>query len=97
CLSDWSSDVCSSDLSSAPTSIELGLGCFIEVGAELGEGFEFAEGGQVEPQAAGDRLHGAGLGLAADAGDRDADVDGGPHASVEQIGRASCREREYRA
>ena len=54
--------------------------------AELREGRQRAILRQVETQAAGDRLHGLGLRVAADAADRDADVDGGTHVGVEQVG-----------
>ena len=53
-------------------AVELLLGGLVELGAELGERLELAEGRQVEPQAAGDLLHRRDLGLAADPRDADA-------------------------
>ena len=41
----------------AIAAIEPRLRGGVEVGAQLGEGFELAERGQVEPQAAGQLLH----------------------------------------
>ena len=70
----------------AGAAIELRLRGFVQFGAELGEGFQFAIGGQVEPQGAGDFFHRLGLGVAADAADADADVDGRANAGEEQIG-----------
>jgi hypothetical protein len=58
----------------------------VELGAELGEGFQFAVGGQVQSQRAGDLLHGLGLGVAAHARHADADVDGRADAGEEQVG-----------
>ncbi len=76
-------------LDHAIAAVELALGGLVQLGAELGEGFQLAEGGEVEPQAAGDLLHRGDLGLAADARDADADVDGRPDAGEEQVG--DCR------
>ena len=70
----------------AGAAIELLLRGFVQFGSELGEGFEFAVGGQVELQRAGDFFHRLGLGVAADAADADADVDGGADAGEEQFG-----------
>ena len=56
-------------LDQAGAAVELLLRGLVELGAELGEGFELAIGGQVEPQRAGDLLHRLGLGVAADAAD----------------------------
>src|SRR4051812_40777814 len=58
----------------------------VEVGAELREGLELAVLRQVEAQAAGDLLHRLDLRVAADARHRDADVDGGADARVEEAG-----------
>ncbi len=73
-------------LDQAGTALELGLGGLVEVGAEGGERLELAVLGQVQAQAAGDRLHRLGLRRAADAGHRDADVDGRADTGVEQVG-----------
>ena len=62
------------------------LGRGIELRAELRERLELAELRQVEAQAAGDLLHRLRLGVAADAGDRDADVDRRPDAREEEVG-----------
>ena len=61
----------------------LGLG--VELGAELGERLELAVLGEVEAQLAGDLLHRLRLRVAADPGDRDADVDRRPDPRVEQV------------
>ena len=73
-------------LDQAGAARELGLGRRVQVGAEGGERLELAELGEVQAQAPGDLLHRLGLGRAADAGDRDADVDGGADTGVEQVG-----------
>ena len=44
------------DLDHAIAAIELALRRLVEFGAELGERFQFAEGGQVETETAGDRF-----------------------------------------
>ena len=62
------------------------LGGLVEVGAELREGRQLAVLGQLELEHAGHLLHGLDLGGAADAGHRDADVDGRPHALEEEVG-----------
>src|SRR6476646_9645445 len=62
----------------------LGLG--VELGAELGEGLEVAVLGEVEAQFSGDLLHRLGLRVAADARDRDADVDRRADAREEEVG-----------
>ncbi len=64
---------------------ELRLRGLVEVRAELGESREVAVLRQIQAQRAGDLFHGLDLGVAADAGDRDADVDGRPHARVEEV------------
>ena len=58
----------------------------VEVGAEGGERLELAVLREVQAQAAGDRLHRLDLRRAADAGHRDADVDGRADTGVEQVG-----------
>ncbi len=62
------------------TTLELGLRCRVQVGAERGERLQLAVLGQVQAQPAGDLLHRLDLRRAADPGDRDADVDGRPDA-----------------
>ena len=57
----------------------------VQVGAERGERLQLTELREVHPQPAGDGLHRLGLRGAADPGDRDADVDRGAHAGVEQV------------
>ena len=44
-------------LDHAVAAVELALRGLVELGAELGERFQLAEGREVEPQAAGDLLH----------------------------------------
>ena len=61
------------------------LGLLVELRAELGEGLQFPELGEVEAQGAGHLLHGLDLGVAAHAGHRDTHVDGRPDARVEQV------------
>ena len=73
-------------LDHAIAAVELALGRLVELGAELGERLQLAEGREVEPQAAGHLLHGRDLRLAADARDADADVDRRPDAREEQVG-----------
>ena len=67
-------------------AIQLGLSCFVQLGAQLGKGLQVAEHGQVESQHAGDTLHGLDLRLAADTTDTDTDINGGAHTGKEQIG-----------
>ena len=74
------------DLDEALAAVELRLRRLVEVGAELREGRELAELREVEAERAGDRAHGLDLRGAADARHRDADVDGGAHARVEEVG-----------
>ena len=73
-------------LDHAHAAVELALGRGVELGAELREGRHLAVLGQVEAQAPGDLLHALDLGAAADAGDRDADVDRRLDAGVEEVG-----------
>ena len=75
----------SSSTSRAPRS-SWRLDARVEVGAEGGERLELAELGQVEAQPAGHRAHRLDLRGAADAGHRDADVDGRADTGVEQVG-----------
>src|SRR5215467_5550961 len=66
---------------------ELRLRDFIQlIGAKLREGGEFAVLRHVQTKCTGDLAHGFDLRVAADAADRDADVDGGANAGVEQVG-----------
>ena len=58
----------------------------VEVGGELRERRHLAVLREVEAQRAGDLLHRLDLRVAADAADRDADVDGGADARVEEVG-----------
>ena len=58
----------------------------VEVGPELGEGLEVAVLGELDLELAGDLLHRRDLRVAADAGHRDAHVDGRAHAGVEEVG-----------
>src|ERR1017187_7575043 len=74
------------DLDEVLAAIELLLRRLVEVAAELGKRGQFAILRQVEAHAAGEGLHGLGLGIAADAGDRDTGVDGRPLVAVEQVG-----------
>src|SRR5579872_299936 len=67
-------------------AVELVERRFVEIGAELRECRERTVLRHLQAQPAGDRLHGLGLGVAADAADRDADVDGRAHIGVEQVG-----------
>ena len=66
--------------------MKLLLRSFVEVGAELRERGKRAVLGQLQAQRAGDRLHRLDLRVAADAADRDADIDRRPHVGVEQVG-----------
>ncbi len=58
----------------------------VELGAELGERLQVAVLGEVEAQLAGDLLHRLRLRVAAHPRDRDANVDRGANAGVEEIG-----------
>ena len=71
------------NLHHAVAAIELRLRRIIELGAELGKRLQLAEGGQIEPQAAGDLLHGWNLRFAAHARYADAHVDGRPNTREE--------------
>src|SRR5439155_13549036 len=53
--------------------------------SELREGGQLPELGEIEAKAPSHLTHGAGLGGAAHARDRDADVHSGPDAGVEQV------------
>ncbi len=68
------------------TTGKLGLGGFVEVGAELGEGFHGAVLGEIEAEGSCDLFHGADLGVSTDARDGDPDVDRGTDACVKQVG-----------
>ena len=57
----------------------------VQVGRELGKCREGAVLGEIQLERAGDLLHGLGLGRRADARHRDADVQRGPLAGVEQV------------
>src|SRR5579883_419163 len=74
------------ELDHALAAVELSLGDRVELGAELGERLQVPVGREVESQGACDRLHGLGLGVTADARDRDTDVDRGTDAREEQVG-----------
>src|SRR5690606_31974633 len=70
----------------AAAEVELGLGTGVEIGAELGEGGELAELGQLTLNLTGDLLHGLDLRGGTDAGDRETNRDGGTHTLVEEVG-----------
>ncbi len=73
---------------------ELLQGRLVEIGAELGERLEFAVLRKFEAETSGDLLHRLDLGIAADAGHGDADVDGGADAGIEHArirGRSARR------
>ncbi len=74
------------ELGHALAAVERGAGALVEVGSELREGLELVVLGEVELELAGDLLHRLGLGGRADARHRDADVDRGPDAGVEEVG-----------
>ena len=61
------------------------LGVGVQVGAELGEALQLTVLRVDQLQRTGDLLHGLDLGVAADTGNRDAGVDGGADARVEQL------------
>ncbi len=65
---------------------ELCLGGFVEVGAELGEGFNGAVLCEIEAECSCDLFHGADLCVTTDAGDGDPDVDGGSDTGVKEVG-----------
>ena len=64
----------------------MALGLGVEIGAELGEGGQFAVLGEVALDLAGDLLHRLDLRGAADARDGETDRDGRADALVEEIG-----------
>ena len=68
----------------ARAAVELLAGRFVEVGGELGERREFAVLREVGPDAAREALDDLGLRRATDARDRDAGVDRGPDAGIEE-------------
>jgi hypothetical protein len=72
-------------LGQAGAAVELLARGRVEVAGELGEVGHRAELRELELERAGDAAHGLDLGAAADAADRDADVDGGPDARVEEV------------
>ncbi len=73
-------------LDHALAAIELGFGCLVEVAGKLGERREFAILREAQAQRAGDFLHRLGLGVAADAADRETDRYSGTDARVEEVG-----------
>src|SRR5690606_30597301 len=58
----------------------------VEIGSELGEGFELAELGEIEAERAGYLLHGLDLGGGTDARDGKAHVQSRTDALVEEVG-----------
>src|SRR4029079_15458657 len=70
----------------AGAASELLLRRLVELGPELRERLEGAVLREVDPQGSGDRLHRLDLRVAADAADRDPDVDRRTHAGEEQVG-----------
>src|SRR5258708_2981702 len=74
------------DLLLALAAVNSGLGGAVQVGAELCEGGQVAELGEIQLEGAGDLLHAGRLRVAADTADRDADVEGGTDAGVEEVG-----------
>ena len=73
-------------LGHALAAVETVARALVEVGGELRECRQLAILGEVEAQLPGDLLHRLGLRVTTDAGDREADVDGGPDAGVEEVG-----------
>ena len=67
-------------------AVQLGAGGRVQVGGEGGERLQVAVLRQGQLEAAGDLPHGLDLGVAADPGDRLADVDGRADTGVEQVG-----------
>ena len=65
---------------------QLVAGRLVQVGRELGERGQRAVLGEVQLERRGDRLHRLGLRRGTHARDRDADVERGPLAGVEQVG-----------
>ena len=64
---------------------QAGLGVRVQIGTELGKGLQLAVLGVDQLQGAGHLLHGLDLGVAANTGHRDAGVDSGHNARVEQL------------
>src|SRR3712207_5677222 len=73
-------------LDQALAAVQGGAARGVEVGREGGERLQLAVLREVQPQAAGDRLHRLDLRRATDPRDRDADVDRRADAGVEQTG-----------
>ena len=73
------------DLHQPAAAGDLPLGGRVQVRSELGEGRHLAVLGKVQPEPAGHLLHGPDLRVAADTGNRQAHVDGGTNARVEQV------------
>src|SRR5664279_280517 len=67
------------------TAGQRALGHVVQVGTEGREGLQLTVGRQVQTQRAGDLPHRLDLRGTTDPGDRDAHVDGGPDARVEQV------------
>ena len=76
------------DLPDPPPALENGARCFVQPGAETGEGLKLFELGVGQSQVAGDGPVSRELGLAADAGYRFADIDRGQDAL---FGRAAAK------
>ena len=74
------------DFDDALAAFELGLGFGVEIGAELGEGGQFAVLGEVELDAAGDLFHGLELGGGTDARNGKSDGNGRADALIEEVG-----------
>ena len=68
------------------TARQLRLGGGVELAAELSKGGHFTVLRQIQTQASGNLLHGAGLCRAPDAGDGQPNVDRRSHTRIEQIG-----------
>ena len=69
----------------AVAAVELGLGGFVEFGAELGEGFKFTERRKVQTQTASDLFHGLRLSVATHTTNGDTHVNGGPNPFPEEV------------
>ena len=74
------------ELDDASAAVELGLGLGVQVGAELREGRQLAELGELALQLSADLLGGLDLRGRADAGDGEADGHRGADALVEEVG-----------
>ena len=72
-------------LDDALTLGQTGLGVGVQVRAELGKALQLTILRVNQLQRTGDLFHGLDLGVAADTGNRDAGVDGGADARVEQL------------